>query len=150
MEVGASDGDKAAVTVLKLVGAIVVGTIVFMVCVGIGVVLMRAMGPPSAPRASCLNHLRQIDMALFQYAGEYDHQYPAPVDASDPEEPAQYRFARLLKLDYLNTEKVFRCPSARGTVRPELDAVDGEGFTDSTLGSICRPVSYTHLTLPTN
>jgi len=53
----------------------------------------------SARRAACLNNEKQIMLALIQYAGDHDDKYPETLGI-------------LLKERYLNTHKVFICPSS--------------------------------------
>ena len=88
----------------------------------------------AARGASCLNNIRQITLAMIQYAGEYDDNYPSAL-VDDTEAP-QRRFARLLKLEYLNTAKVFKCPSAPYEERPDPNRLDGPSLADSSLESI--------------
>ena len=88
----------------------------------------------SARRASCLNNVRQIQLALIQYAGEYDDNYCSAL--VDDTEPAQRRLARLVKLNYLCAPKVFKCPSASYDERPDAGSLDGEDLTDWSLERI--------------
>lgn len=89
----------------------------------------------SARRASCLNNVRQVELSMIQYAGDYDDEYPSPL-ADDASEGAQVRFARLLKLNYLNAPKVFHCPSAPFNNRPDNTQLSTDTMTDSTEDSI--------------
>lgn len=88
----------------------------------------------SARKVSCLNNARQIELAMIQYAGDYDDEYPSPL--VDNNESAQLRFARLLKLNYLNAAKVFHCPSAPFNDRPDSTQLSADTMTDSTEASI--------------
>lgn len=88
----------------------------------------------SARRASCMNNVRQIELSLIQYAGDYDDEYPSAL--VDENEAPQRRFARLLKLNYLNAPKVFHCPSADFSTRPDPDNLDALTMADSTEASI--------------
>ena len=86
-------------------------------------------------RTVCMCNLRQIGLAMNQYAGENDGYFPKLVDASgcethayDPEtgninttDPARTAFAVLLNKGYLTTTKVFICPSSG-------DRVPGDEF----------------------
>lgn len=72
-------------------------------------------------RTHCLNNLRQICLGMIQYAGEYDDEYPnAPALNNEGADPAQYRFAKLLKFGYLNNYSVFQCALRGKTVRVKL------------------------------
>lgn len=128
-------GKGGAWKVVLLVGGIGCGAVLLVVLV-LAAMLFPALGKAqeSARRASCLNNIRQIDLALIQYCGEYDDNYPAAL--VDDNEAPQRRFARLLKLGYLNAPKVFKCPSAPFDDRPDSDALDADTLTDSSLGSI--------------
>jgi type II secretory pathway pseudopilin PulG len=94
----------------------------------------------AARRASCMNNVRQIGLAMIQYAGDHDDYFMPLVDAEgkihpvvyekDGEmqwdtaalrEPARSGFAVLFKEGYLTTPKVFICPSSR-------DVMPGETF----------------------
>ena len=88
----------------------------------------------SARRASCLNNIRQVMLAMIQYAGEYDDEFPGEIE--DETEAPQNRMARLLKLGYLNAAKVFKCPSAPYEERPDRDDLDGDSLGESTDESI--------------
>ena len=88
----------------------------------------------SARRASCLNNIRQIMMAMTQYAGEYDEEYCGELENAT--EAPQNRMARLLKSGHLNSAKVFKCPSASWEERPDKDELDGDTLSDSTETSI--------------
>lgn len=115
--------------------------VVLISVVALGLLLPMFCSPcVYAPRAACLSNIRQIGLALIQYAGEYDGQYPPPLNPDDADEPAQYRFAYLLKYGYLSSAKVFQCPSAKGKVRPDFDKLDGGRFMSPSLRSICTHV----------
>ena len=84
-------------------------------------------------RTSCMNNVRQIGLAMNQYAGENDGDYPKLVDAKGNEvpavdergnvsrEPARSAYAILLNKAYLTTTKVFICPATK-------DQVPGKDF----------------------
>ena len=98
----------------------------------------KSLGPPeSERRANCMNNVRQIGLAMSQYATENDY-FPKLVDAATGEEiwavdpdtgrvnttdPARSAFAILLCKGYLTTTKVFVCPSSGDKV-----ATADEGF----------------------
>ncbi len=88
----------------------------------------------SARKAACLNNVKQIMLAMIQYAGDYDDEYP--IALTDDNEAPQKRMARLLKSNYLNTAKVFKCPSASYTDRPDTTQLSGETIGESTDESI--------------
>ena len=83
----------------------------------------------AARRISCLNNVRQIGLAMIQYAGEFDDEFPsAVVEANKDSEAAQWRFVKLLRYGYLNSPKVFRCPSKAPSERAKMgDLVDDGG-----------------------
>ena len=68
-----------------------------------------AKAKESAHRAHCLNNLRQIGLAMKQYAVDNDDKYPDS-------------FAALLKEGYLNTAKVFICPSSGRAIPDDFPA----------------------------
>jgi len=84
-------------------------------------------------RTQCMNNVRQIGLATYQYAIEHDERFPKLVDAKGNEvdavdakgnvskEPARSAFAILLKRAYLTTTKVFVCPASG-------DKVPGDDF----------------------
>ena len=122
----------------KIVGIVVgVGCGSLILIVGIlAAFLLPALfkAQESARRAYCLNNIRQITLAMIQYAGEYDDDFPSSL-VDDAEAP-QRRLARLLALGYLNAPKVFKCPSAQYDERPDRNRLDGENLTNSSLESI--------------
>jgi len=64
--------------------------------------------PPedAAHRTECMNNVRQIGLAMMQYAGEHEGKFPES-------------FGVLLKENYLITAKVFLCPSTGKRLPPE-------------------------------
>ena len=98
----------------------------------------------AARRSSCLGEVRYIGLAMFQYAAEYGDKFPPAIDADDSNEPAQYRFAYLLKYRYINSGVVFRCPSNRPRARQDLrDLVDEKsqpatGWETASLESLAK------------
>jgi len=85
----------------------------------------------AARRAACMNNVRQIGLAMIQYAGDYDDFFMPLADAqgnavrvvykendvlktdlSGLKATARSGFAHLLKEGYLTTTKVFVCPSS--------------------------------------
>ena len=77
-----------------------------------------------APSASCMNNIRQIGLAMIQYAGDHDDRFSPLVDeqgrlvpAVDNEGrvsmlPSRTAFAVLMKEGYLSTTRVFVCWSS--------------------------------------
>ena len=88
-----------------------------------------AQAHEAARRTQCMNNVRQIGLAMYQYAAEHDDQFPDLVNAEGEEvraanddgtnnttDPARSAFAVLLNRAYLTTTKVFVCPSSGDTV----------------------------------
>lgn len=84
-----------------------------------------AKAQEAARRAACMNNVRQIGLAMFQWAGDHDDRFMPLVDATGeevdtvgiiPTEEARTAFACLMKYGYLTTAKIFVCPTARDTV----------------------------------
>ena len=69
----------------------------------------------SARRVSCLNNVRQIGVAMIQYAMHNDDGYPDAAEGVATDE-AQYHFAKLLRFGYLTQFQVFLCPSKKPTM----------------------------------
>jgi len=90
-----------------------------------------AKAQEAARRTSCMNNVRQIGLAMMQYATEHDGKFPKLIATDGSEvtatsattEPSRSTFAVLLKRSYLTTTKVFICPSSTDTV-----ATADEGF----------------------
>ncbi len=135
--VAPSQGAGGAGAVVAIVLSICFGGLMLVAILGIlaGFLLPAlSMAHESARRAACLSNVRQITLAMIQYAGEYDDNYPSAL--VDENEAAQRRFARLLKLGYLSAPKIFKCPSASYDEPPDSFDLDGDSLTDSSLGSI--------------
>jgi len=62
-----------------------------------------AKAQEAARRASCMNNIRQIGIAMIQYSADHDDEFPPS-------------FGVLLKVGYLITPKVFYCPSSPAKV----------------------------------
>ena len=89
-----------------------------------------AKAQEAARRTSCMNNVRQIGLAMNQYAGEHDGNYPGLVNATGDEVPAYdpetgninttdeagTAFAVLIHRAYLTTTKVFICPTTHDKV----------------------------------
>ena len=85
-----------------------------------------------ARRASCMMNVRQIGLAMFQYAGDHDDHFMRLVDANGNVVPAvdneghvsvlpsRTAFALLLKDGYITTTKVFVCPSSTEQANPSF------------------------------
>ena len=87
-----------------------------------------------ALRSSCLSDARFITLAMVQYAGDYNDQYPSAL--VDDSEPAQRRLARLMKSGYVDFPKIFHCPATAKTPFPDRTRLDGPTFVDSSLKSL--------------
>ena len=115
--------------------AIIVGLLV-VVCVGGYAYLQMKLerSREYARRAMCLNCIRNIGIAMTRCAEAHGGGYP-PALKDDGEAP-QRRFARLLKLGYLNTPKYFKCPSAPWDEVPDASRLDGDDLATSSETSI--------------
>lgn len=81
--------------------------------------------------AYCLQNMRQIELAMIQYAGDYNDKYPSYLN--DADEAPQRRLARLLKVNYLNAPKVFHCRSASHAKTPNWTVFGGASITDDSV-----------------
>jgi len=135
----AREGMPVWVVVLLAVG----GSFVLIIAIMAAFLLPAlAKAQEAARRVACLNNVRQIGLAMMQYASEHDDAYPNLVDAAGNEvpaladdgslcrEPARSAFATLLKKQYLMTPKVFVCPSSEDMVVDETFPSD---FKDADL-----------------
>ena len=102
----------------------------FLAFIGLAVLVMpivAAVAPAVADateldrRVTCMNNVRKIGLAMFQYAGDHDDSFMPLVDAAGkevptayemPTQPARTGFMVLLHQGYLTTAKVFICPSS--------------------------------------
>ncbi len=87
-----------------------------------------AKAQEAARRASCMNNVRQIGLAMFQYAGDHDDNFmPLPTGSGDcatnysgsavpSGTTSRSGFCVLLHDGYLTTTKVFVCPSSKQQV----------------------------------
>ena len=64
-----------------------------------------AKSQEAARRASCMNNVRQIGLAMIQYAGDHDDKFPESL-------------GELLQMGYLTTPRVFICPSGKERIPP--------------------------------
>lgn len=116
------------------VTGIVSGTILIVLILVALLVSARSEATEAKRRSLCLNSTCQIMLAMIQYAGDYDNNYPSAL-VDDTEAP-QRRFARLLKGGYLNATKVFRCWSDPRDKTPDRDLLSEGNLSESTLSSI--------------
>ena len=87
-----------------------------------------AKAQEAARKTACMNNVRQIGLAMMQYSGEHDGDFPKLVDTNGIEVPAvddsgnaapeeaRTAFALLLQKAYLTTTKIFICPSTHDRV----------------------------------
>jgi hypothetical protein len=123
--------------VLIVPGAIVLGLFMLAALV----FAQNAQALEAARRARCMNNIRQIGLAMLQYAGDHDDSFPPLVDAEGNLCPvvvedgnkmnwdalrnnSRSSFALLLKLGYLTTTKVFLCPSSNDEPPPDAFPTD--------------------------
>jgi len=97
----------------------------------------------AARRARCMNNVRQIGIAMIQYAGDHDDYFLPLVDAEGKERPvvsekdgrvtwdtealnlhSRSAFAILLKEGYLTKTQVFICPSSKDEPPPDTFPTD--------------------------
>ena len=80
----------------------------------LAVIAMFLPGPPSRPlalRHSCMINMRQIGIALTQYAEDFDNRYPWRVGMSNPE--MAWTDLGLLYPAHADDPMVFICPSTK-------------------------------------
>lgn len=116
-----------------LADALVLSALAFV----LGGLLIPAWGQPrsilgrsreNARRAACMNNIRQIGLAMKMYATDHDDRYMPFVTQGGREVPAvddkgkiydgasRSSFAVLMKKHYINTARVFICPSTKDKV----------------------------------
>jgi prepilin-type N-terminal cleavage/methylation domain-containing protein len=106
-----------------------------------------AKAQESARRSACMNNLRQIGLAMIQFAGDNDDAFMKLVDSSgnkvdavdstgtvNATDPARSGFIVLLASKYLTTTKVFICPSSRDKVPDAFNTTYNQA-TDFSLAS---------------
>ena len=107
---------------------VVGGVFLFLVLGWIGFLTLQVVSQPGgARRASCMNNIRQIGLAMFQYAGDHDGRFPDS-------------FGALLKEGYLTTAKVFICPSSGNKVPEDFPS---ESFEEADLSVLNRVDEWT-------
>jgi type II secretory pathway pseudopilin PulG len=117
---------RRGVNVTLLVGALVV---IVVVAVGALLVLRPALtvAREAARRAACLNNLKQLGLAMNQYAQDFRASYPWREGVSDTREA--WRDLGLIYPNYMTAMKCFKCPSSADRVL-EPKATGG-GMLDS-------------------
>ena len=116
--------------------------VIVVVCLVGGLVLLAVLGilagfllpalakaQEQARRMSCLNNTKQIGLAMFLYATDYNDKYMPLVTlngedveypGANPTEPARSAFAHLFKGQYAEASKMFICPSSTDTADPNF------------------------------
>lgn len=80
-------------------------------------------------RAACMNNVRQIGLAMQQYAMDHQDEYPPSLGV-------------LMKEGYLNTWKVFICPSSGHKVPEDFPTEDLKDVDLSVLGRVDEWCDY--------
>ena len=105
----------------------------------------------SARRTSCQSNLRQIGLAIFQYADDFDDQVPPPYSLNDKTTTGMdvrwfltysfatgtYDFTSGYLQPYLKSSQIKTCPDATGIPGTDYESSYGVNFTYlSTLSSV--------------
>jgi len=88
-----------------------------------------------ARRSVCMNNLKQIGLAMFVYAQDYDGFLPYQDDSSGDTEPGML----LLYPDYMAQAKTFWCPSD-----PDTDPPTTITHNDPPRDETCARMSYAY------
>ncbi len=110
---------------LVIVLAVVGGAVVVLPMLAGFMLPALAKAQEAARRTACMHNVRNIGVAMTQYAGDHVCGFMDLVDASGtrvptigliPTEPSRTGFILLMKDGYITTPKVFVCPSSRDAV----------------------------------
>lgn len=81
---------------------------------------------PCYPKVTCMNHLKQLYLAMQAYAIHNDDRLPWAAEGKQPHEHLQL----LIEGDYINDLGVFRCPHDPSYVElVDSNATNYKGFT---------------------
>jgi prepilin-type processing-associated H-X9-DG protein len=87
---------------------LIVNGIIIFVCCSVALSLILPAGPPSreaAPRAICQSHMRNLGLAILNYAAEHDGFLPPPYLADDTGRPIHSW--RVLMLPYIDRRDLY-------------------------------------------
>ena len=79
-----------------------------------------------ARRALCINNLKQLGLACFMYAQDYDDTFPTPAYVT---EMIRYRMLVTLSPAYITRPEVFVCPSSKGDTVNTTSPYNPDSFT---------------------
>jgi prepilin-type processing-associated H-X9-DG protein len=101
---------KKGVNVGCLVAAIVGGVLGMLILAGM-LLPALARAREQARRASCMNNIKQLGLALKQYTQDFRNVFPWHEGVADPDEA--WRDLGLIYPNYTSSPKNFICPSAK-------------------------------------
>ncbi len=124
--------EKKGINVGCLIAALVGGVVVIVFLAGL-LLPALARAREMARRASCLSNIKQIGLAMDQYAQDFSDAYPWREGRSDPDEA--WRDLGMLYPNYNTAIKSFLCPSSDDRLFIPKTS-DGGGLRENPLNSL--------------